>query len=117
MVTGQEIRRLEGHTSNVNSATFSPNGQTVVTAGDDHTVWVWDATTGTAIHRLDGHTGPVKWAAFSPDGQIIVTASEDKTARIWPSVEALLELAEPLIQRDPPEFTPEERIRFGLEVK
>lgn len=38
----------------------------------------------------------------------------DKTARIWPSVEQLLSEAKALIQRDPPEFTPEERTRFGL---
>jgi WD40 repeat protein len=53
-------------------------------------------------------------AAFSPDGQIIVTAGHDRTARIWPSVDALLAEAESLIERDPAEFTPEERVRFGL---
>jgi hypothetical protein len=36
---------------------------------------------------------------------------------VWPSVEKLLAEAEALIQRDPPEFTPEERTRFGLEEK
>ena len=41
-------------------------------------------------------------------------ASADKTARVWPSVEALLNEAKILIQRGPPEFTPEERMRFGL---
>lgn len=70
--------------------------------------------TRSVIRRLDGHTDKVLSAAFSPDGQAIVTASADRTARIWPSVGTLLKEAESLIQRDPPEFTPEERTRFGL---
>ncbi|MCB0198284.1 MAG: hypothetical protein KDJ65_40455 [Anaerolineae bacterium] len=76
---------------------------------------VWDAATRSVIRRLNGHTSFVFGAAFSPDGQTIVTASHDRTARIWPSVAQLLEEADALIQRDPPEFTPEERTRFGLE--
>jgi hypothetical protein len=44
-----------------------------------------------------------------------VTANRDGTARIWLSIEDLLQLAESLIQREPPIFTGEERRRFGLE--
>lgn len=111
---GRGIGRLEGHKGWINTAAFSPNGQIIVTAGKDGLVLVWDVTTRSVIRRLDGHTDRVFHAAFSPDGQTIITASRDRTARIWPGAEQLLEEAEALIQRDPPEFTPEERIRFGL---
>ncbi|AKJ02098.1 WD40 repeat protein [Archangium gephyra] len=67
----------------IHSAAFSPDGQYVVTAGED----------GMArVHRVDGkgepvvlkgHAGPVVSAAFSPDGQRVVTASKDGTARVW----------------------------------
>ncbi|MCB9101985.1 MAG: protein kinase [Anaerolineales bacterium] len=111
---GQEIGQLVGHNSWVNAAVYSPNGQTIVTTGKDGLVLVWDVATRSVIRRLDGHTAGVYAAAFSPDGRTIVTAGRDRTARIWPGVEQLLAEAEALIQRDPPEFTPEERIRFGL---
>lgn len=111
---GREIGQFEGHKSRVNVAVFSPNGQTAVSAGKDGSVLVWDVDSRSVIRRLEGHTSYVFAAAFSPDGQFIVSAGHDRTARIWPSVEKLLEEAGDLIQREPPEFTPEERTRFGV---
>ena len=72
------------------SAAFSPDGKKIVTASEDNTAKIWDASTGECLHTLEGHT---HWvcsaaifrisAAFSPDGSKIVTASYDNTARIW----------------------------------
>ena len=71
---------LLGH---VRSASFSPNGQRVVTASWDGTAGIWDVTTGQLIHTLQGHRNVVCAASFSPDGRSVVTASRDNTARIW----------------------------------
>src|SRR5579862_6845279 len=72
------------HYDNVaHSAAFSPDGTRVVTASDDKTAHIWDATTGNEITVLRGHERAVNSAAFSPDGTRIVTASDDKTSRIW----------------------------------
>ena len=54
-------------------------------------------------------------AAFSPDRATVVTVSWDGMACLWPSIHELLALAESLIQRDPPLFTPQERQRYGLD--
>ncbi len=72
-----------GHTDWVYTATFSPDGQRIVTASDDNTAKLWDATRGKLLFSLDGHTERVNEAKFSPDGQRIVTASDDKTAKVW----------------------------------
>jgi serine/threonine protein kinase len=76
---------LRGHESEVQSASFSPDGTRVVTASWDKTARVWDATTGKELAVLRGHEGSVLSASFSPDGTRVVTAG-DKTARVWDSV-------------------------------
>ena len=65
------------------SASFSPDGTRVVTAGTDRTAKVWDAATETTPLTLKGHTAAVLSASFSPDGTRIVTGGADKTAKVW----------------------------------
>ena len=71
---------LSGHTDEVKSAAFSPDGTRIVTASWDNTARIWDAATGSVIATLN--VGAALFAAaFSPDGKRIVTASGDKTQR------------------------------------
>lgn len=74
---------LIGHTSFVNSASFSPDGQRIVTSSADKTARVWSASDGRLQAELKGHSSFVNNAVFSPDGRRIVTASADYTARVW----------------------------------
>ncbi len=78
----RERSLMQGHTGVVWSAVYSPDGARVVTASDDKTARLWDAS-GKQIAVLQGHTATVWSAAFSPDGTRIVTASSDGTARLW----------------------------------
>jgi WD40 repeat protein len=81
--TGQELRTFRGHTSNVYSVAFSPDGTLVLTGSEDSTAKLWDAETGQEIRTFRGHTRGVSSVAFSPDGTRVLTGSEDRTARIW----------------------------------
>jgi WD40 repeat protein len=76
------------------SAVYSPAGDRIVVASDDHVARVFDAELRRAIAVLRGHTREVTYAAFSPDGKRVVTTSRDKTARVWDAAtgKPLLEL-------------------------
>jgi len=82
ILDGIREHQLKGHQSSVYSASFSPDGQRIVTASEDKTARVWDLS-GKQLAALTGHQDRVINASFSPDGQRIVTASWDKTARVW----------------------------------
>jgi tetratricopeptide (TPR) repeat protein len=88
--SGKQLAELTGHQDAVTSASFSLDGQRLVTASWDKTARVWDSS-GKLLAELTGHQGKVYSASFSPDGQRILTASEDKTAREW-RVESLEQL-------------------------
>jgi len=99
----------------VQSAAFSPDGATIVTASDDWTAQLWDAATGAALSVLSGHRSYVRSAAFNPDGKTVVTASSDGTARIWiVGVQELLNYARRIVPRP---LTDNEGWQFGLETR
>ncbi len=67
----------------VASASFSPDGQLVVTASRGGVVQIWEAATGRSISSVMVHYDDVVAASFGPDGQRVVTASADGSARVW----------------------------------
>lgn len=82
---GQEARLMipEGHTKELTTAVFSPDGKRVITASKDFTAKVWEATSGRILLNLKGHVSIVNLALFSPDGSKIATSSLDGSTKIW----------------------------------
>jgi WD40 repeat protein len=63
----------------VYTAAFTPDGATLVTAGEDAAPIEWDVATR-APHRLNKAKGPYRAMAMSPDGDHVATGPE---ARLW----------------------------------
>ena len=59
---------LRGHTSDVWTVEFSPDGTLLATGSADMTARLWDPATGDHIRTLTGHKASVGGVAFSPDG-------------------------------------------------
>jgi WD40 repeat protein len=62
---------------------FSPDSQTLATAGEEYTVKIWNVETGQELATLRGHGGDIYAVAFSPDGRWIASAGEDSAVKVW----------------------------------
>lgn len=87
---------LKGHTEQITSAVFSPDGRSIVSCSYDNTVRFWNAESGTELDMHQDHTESVRSVAFSPDGRRVIsgggglltedfdtTEGKDHAIRIW----------------------------------
>lgn len=75
---------LHSHTGAIFDLSFSPDGQSLASAGADSTIILWDTATRQPLGPpLTGHTAEVTSAAFSPDGRILASASADGLVILW----------------------------------
>jgi WD40 repeat protein len=80
------IKRIEGfkgHSpSGVFVVAFTPDGKTLITAGDDKEIRYWDVATRKETRKLTGHTGRVLSMELSADGKVLVSGDSDEV-RVW----------------------------------
>ena len=81
-VSKKRIQLLEGHSNEIYSLDFSPDGQLLATASADNTIRIWRVSDGTCIKTLKN---PAEFGcvSFSHDGKLIVSGSWDNTVRLW----------------------------------
>ena len=80
---GQEVAAgAVGHHGEIPQRSRQRRGGRIATAGDDHTVRIWDAATGKELRRFE-HGNWVRALAFSSDGRLVASSSLDDTVRLW----------------------------------
>jgi len=82
--SGELDATLSGHNGLVNSASFSKDGNYIVTASDDGTTKIWNSSSYKLLRTINCNTGnKIFKAIFSPDGKHIATCDDGNTAEIW----------------------------------
>lgn len=81
--TSTRLREFTGHPDAVNALAVTPDGKSLVSAGSDRTVRVWDVTSGKPLRSFQGHMTKVLALAIRGDGRQIASASDDGAIRLW----------------------------------
>jgi len=89
--SGNEIKRLEGQTEEINHIAFSPDGKQLAVGSrypsesdsKKTPLGLWEIQSGNELKRLTGHGNHVMKVAFSQDGKTLASASDDNTIHLW----------------------------------
>ncbi len=81
--TGEALDLLTGHTAQVKSIVFSPDGETLAIGSEDNTIQLWDTKTHKLNAKCIGHEKDVNLLVFSPDSKMLVSTSKDWKMRLW----------------------------------
>jgi WD40 repeat protein len=83
MPDGNERVVLRGHPNYIHALGFMPDGRTLLSAGADGIVRVWNVSAGTEARSFDWGIGKVCVAAVSPDGTLCAAGGENGKVVVW----------------------------------
>jgi len=83
LATKEKVATLTGRHPAFFGIAFSPDGETLATAGCDQVITLWHVPTREKVSTLVGHLNEVWVVAFSPDGRTLASASKDGTVKLW----------------------------------
>ncbi len=80
--TNKVVKKMDGG-AGVLAVAFADGGNSIVSAGDDNLIRIWNAKTGENIGKLAGHQDMVTRLAVGRDGTTLFSTSRDRTVRRW----------------------------------
>ncbi|KAM0787544.1 hypothetical protein ACM66B_003615 [Microbotryomycetes sp. NB124-2] len=77
------VLKQQGHYFDMNTLTYSTDGQQIATGGDDGKVKVWNADSGFCFVTFSEHSSAISAVEFAKQGQVVFSASLDGTVRAF----------------------------------
>ena len=80
---GQARRSLQGHTNEVRSLDFTPDGQLLASGSRDATICLWHVHSGQKMATLRSHVAGIWAIKFSPDGSLLAGGGDGHPVQLW----------------------------------
>ncbi|GBB93196.1 hypothetical protein RclHR1_02130009 [Rhizophagus clarus] len=77
------VLKQQGHYYDMNTLSYSTDGQNIATGGDDGKVKVWNTVSGFCFVTFSEHSSGVSVVEFAKNGQVLFSASLDGTVRAF----------------------------------
>ncbi|KAJ9599045.1 hypothetical protein L9F63_010502, partial [Diploptera punctata] len=77
------VMKQQGHFNNMSCLAYSPDGQYIVTGGEDGKVKLWNTSTGFCFVTFSEHTSNITGLQFSHNRKFIISSSLDGTVRAF----------------------------------
>jgi WD40 repeat protein/serine/threonine protein kinase len=84
--SGKAIRRYRGHEDKITGVAFSPDGRSIVSAGDDGTLKIWHTEPVSGNPEILSQNNTVLCLSFCPDGRLMVSGDDEGTLEMWDTV-------------------------------
>ncbi len=91
LATGELVRAINTPQGHIWSLAFTPDGNRLLSGGQDKTLRLWDVATGKELANFEGNEAPVCSVAITPDGRYAVSGSRDMTVHLWEIATAKME--------------------------
>jgi WD40 repeat protein len=82
VTTGELLRTFEGHRDTVDAVAISPNGELLLSGGNDSEARLWDIESGQVTKKFTPSELIVRRVDFSDDGNYFLVSNWDGKARI-----------------------------------
>ena len=84
-----QVLNGQSTSKDVKSVSMTPDGKTIVSGSEDHSVNVWVRREGDGppsyelFQRIEGHSSLVNSVSLTSDGKIIVSSAGNKSVKVW----------------------------------